>query len=218
MTRPGLNTVKNQFKLSCLSLLWLLQLVCVSQPAQAFDFTEFAALSFSTSSASGQGASTLSGRPGFGLTLGGGISLGFHILEKLDLEAAILYVGQSFDLNQNGVPTSNAFWSAQIPFVVRYWLNDKFSVGTGPFYSRAIGNLSVTQGAVKSNPGFQDLQWTPNAAGLCISTRYKSNLSELISFVVDARGVWETTNRVNPRIGNLQTLSIQLWTGIAFIL
>ncbi len=186
--------------------------------AHALVFTEFGALSITSPSLQKSQDPTYSRV--IGLSWGGGISLGFRILENIDFEPGLLYIGQSFNTTGTGVPrTGYTFWSAQIPIILRYWLNPKFSLGGGFYYSRGIGSVSVNQGNNSIYMAFPDLGWSTNDAGLTLSVRYRSPMTELVSFVIDGRALIGFRNfDISGTSSSFYTRTLQFWTGIAFIL
>lgn len=186
-------------------------------PAYGLDFTEFGALTLSSPNISSSQDSTL--QSNLGALVGGGISLGVRVFGQFDVESGILYFGQSFSTTSSVNPsTQYTLWTAEIPVLVRYWFNEKFSAGIGGYWNHGSGNITVSQGSTTLIQGYQDLSWVPDEGGVCVSLRYRSPINELMSFIVDGRGLFGVTNMNHSGSGTFQTRSVLILAGVSFIL
>ena len=194
-----------------------LGLLLYGHAAHAMDFTEYGIVNLSYPSIQSSSDPSYQTTAGFGIGLG--LSAGFALTERIDIEPAILYVPRSFSVtNANSPRTSYNLTSTHIPIVVRYWLNPNFSIGVGPYLAHASGNIVITQGSHVSTVGYGNLSWAQDDVGFLASFRYRSKINELMSLILDARLVLGTSNLDQTEKQSYYNRDIQTLVGISFIL
>jgi hypothetical protein len=199
-------------------LIPLLLFILFPTLSYALDFTEFGMLTYSGPRVSDPSDPSLEVSRSF--SWGGGITLGFKVFQKIDIEPGIIYGGSAFSTTSNQAPnTDYSMTHAHFPLVVRYWLSDVFSAGGGVYYTHGTGNINITQNGITDVKGYNDLLWNTDDIGFVMSLRFRSPINDLMSFVIDGRFLLGTRNMDNSETGkSFMTREFQGLAGIAFIL
>ncbi len=181
----------------------------------AFVFTEFGTLNFGYPQSQSDADPEI--ETSLGASLGLGISLGFQLTERMELELGILFLPRKFSITSSNAPRiSFNMTSVHYPLLVRYWLTPHFSLGVGPYYAKSSGNIVLHSGDTEQTVGYSDLNINSNDLGLVASSRFRTPITELFSFVLDARISVSTRNLDNSEGKSFRNRDLQTWIGVLF--
>ena len=183
--------------------------------AHSMEVIEFLTAGSSTPSIQNNLDSSLRIQPGF--SRGAGVSLAFHISERLDLETTILYLSRNFSkIEGSGLQTDYSLALLQYPVLTRYWLSENFALGMGAYFSNGVGNLTLTQNSRPRIVGYNDILLTAWELGLTASAQYQWPLNANMSWVGQARFLFGLNNLDQTENGSFYTRDLQLWCGLGF--
>jgi hypothetical protein len=190
-----------------------------SERAHAVDLMEFLAIGFSAPGFQNNADPALKANPGF--SVGGGISLAFQLAEQLEVETTLLYLPRNFSTvkesgNASGLRTDVSLAVLQYPVLVKYWLNERFALGIGAYYSTGIGNLTLTQNSRSQVVGYSDISLNAWELGLTPSVHYRWFLNSNMSVMTQAKALIGLTNLDLTEQGRQYTRDLQVWCGIGF--
>jgi hypothetical protein len=195
-------------------LLWI-GILLSSQTLKAMDLTEFGAIGFTLPSFQTGSDPSIQITPEF--SWGGGISMGFRIFERIDVEPALYVLPRSFSVTSNITPRSDyTFMTLQVPLLLRYWFSESLSLGLGPYWVHGMGNVTLSQGSSSGGIGYDNLSWSREDFGLAGSFRIRLPINELMSIVLDERVLWGISNLDQSGTQNLRLRDLQSWGGVSF--
>lgn len=195
--------------------LLLLTLCIGCSNAYAVDFAEFATLkthytTFNSESLSNSSSTDIN----FGL----GISIGFKVADRWDIEPGITFGGENFTLLRGKDTIEYHQTIVQLPLIARYLLSEQYSIGGGLYFTRGARKIAITQNSMTQFLSYGDANMPLSEFGMTGSFRYKFQITELMSLITDIRGLWGLKTLNLPTGGTYHTNSLQLWAGIVFIL
>lgn len=196
-------------------LKWVSFLICLWMPsAYSMDLVEFIGPSFSWMSISNPNDPSLAGSPNLGWSTG--LSVAVDLNEKFQVESGFYYSNRRFSITSDKFATQSISLSTvQVPLMIRYWFLSRLSFAVGGYFAQGFASVSVTQSATPTQTGYNEMGWGRQEWGVLGSIRYRTHLTDLLSFAIDERIIWGLSN-LDLTGGNLQFRESQTWVGILF--
>jgi hypothetical protein len=154
-------------------------------PAHALEIGVLGGLNFANDLQSGGGATTgNSAKTGY--AVGPTVNLG--LLPELSLEIDALYSTSKYgQTNAAGIDVVTTTKAIEVPILVRYWFIPFASLGVGPYFSFAQGDIVTTAGPLEVTTTYDSQFYTKMDAGAAVSVNVSFPIASSLHLVADAR-------------------------------
>ena len=133
-----------------------------------------------------------------------------------EFETGLLYQNVDYSSSNGTILSEISFSELQVPFLVRYKIDEKIGIGLGTFWDIGLGGVSSKNSAGQNTNTFSDLNLFSNDFGLLFNVHALIPLNEWLAVVIDGRyllGLEERAKDVS--LASYKTRSIQGLLGMA---